>query len=348
MNMLMKSEELSPVGDEIHMDHVVGVKGRYRFVVRDKNLKVVRKTKWMNNLILNAGLNKLLGSASAGSWFAYCVVGTGNAPVLPTNTTLSNYNGVQNFVVSYGTERNYTVSPYYLRHTIQYRFNPTGVARNIAEAGIVFSNSASPPNSTTPIDSRVLIVDGGGTPTTIAVGVDEYLDVVWQYTVYPGDQFSGTFSMTIDGVATSFNYVARPSNMVETQAAIAWWKSAGGSVGAGGYATIPAIFPVVLESGPRYTSWASTGDIGSVQQLPTDQAAANAATSTSAAAYVAGSFQRSYEYVWGLDKANVAIKSLNLYFSGGATYQMSLTPTVTKVATKIFKITVRIAIANVP
>lgn len=348
MNMLMKNDNSPSALDEIQLDSVIGVKGRYRFVVRNKNLKVVRETAWMDNLILNAGLNKLLGSASASNWFAHCVVGTGNAPVLPTNTVLSNYNGVYSGVVTAGTDRNYTVSPYYLRHTIQYRFVPTGVARNIAEAGIVFSGTASKPNGTTPIDSRVLIVDGGGTPTTIAVGADEYLDVVWQYTVYPGDQFSGTFNLTIDGVSTSFNYIARPADMVSPNNNNNWWKGATGNFGGdSGYASIPSMFPSVFESGPRYTTWASTADIGTVQEIPAGQGSANQATSVSAAAYVAGSFQRSYEFTWGLDKANMAIKSLVLYFYGG-TYQMSLTPTVAKVATKVFKITVRLAMANVP
>lgn len=354
----------------IEIPATLGLKGRYKLQRRKAEYladgktrfagAVIEESAWSDNLITNAGKNAIMTLASGGAnMFFHCVVGTGNTAPAESNTSLASYLGYFDFVQAASTTRNSTVAPYYVKHSATFRFKPGSATGNVAEVGMVLTSSASAAiNASTTLHSRALIVDGVGSPTTVTVAADEYLDVTWELFIYPTDEGTGSFNMTIDGVVTAFNYTVRPCELDATgspgeNVAGPMFAGVGISVGSEpstrGFVSLSVVEPVIASV--NYGTYATTFPISTVQGHPTPRAtnvaASDAPNTFAAAAYTNGNYYRDYTAQWSLNNGNMNIKSI-VFWLRAVSYQLELNNVVAKINTKVFTITVRLSIANVP
>ncbi|MGH8037090.1 MAG: hypothetical protein ACREPD_05045 [Stenotrophomonas sp.] len=128
---------------------------------------------WFPNLITNAGLNACLANNTT-DFIQTCQVGSGSTTPAFTDTALVA------MVASSSTEQAHLVgfsssAPYYGWRRLTVRFATGVAAGNLSEVGM-FGGSL--------MYSRALIVDGGGSPTTITVLSDEILDVTYEVRSY--------------------------------------------------------------------------------------------------------------------------------------------------------------------
>lgn len=144
---------------------------------------------WFPNLITDVGLNSLGTNAD---YLNNCLVGSGNTAPNVADTSLVAQVATTSNVQS--TVSNAQSSPpYYGSVTKTYRFVAGTATGNLAEVGI----------GGAVLFSRALILDGGGSPTTITVLSNEVLDVTYQLRVYPAT-VDVTGSITISAVSYAF------------------------------------------------------------------------------------------------------------------------------------------------
>ena len=284
--------------------------GKYRFEVRDARTgEIRRETDWMENLITDYGLN-LIGTAN---WFSECRIGTGtNTPAnsdtaLQTNSATTTNKTTYNWVSS--------GSPLYDNTaTMVFRFASGALNGNYSEVGVGVAGG---------LFSRALIVDGGGSPTTITVGATEYLDVHYAVTRNP-DLTTHTDSVVISGVTYS---VQRKPSMVgdinygRTGVQAKWCQSS-----VAGANSIAALF---------YTS-----GMGAVTGQPTGGTSSNNGQDGSTGTYSAGSHELSGSFFTDMANGNLSggIKTM-VVLGAMATYQYEFDTTVPKDATKTLNIT---------
>src|SRR5690606_18622638 len=79
------------------------------------------------------------------------------------------------------------------------------------------------------IFNRARVVDEMGNPTTITVLSDEFLEVIYEITLYTIDGATGTLTINIDGTPTDFDYEIRPISMNNNT----WWGISGSVLGSG-------------------------------------------------------------------------------------------------------------------
>lgn len=339
----------------IHHNSVTKVRGEYKFIRRkgipgpDGELiagPIVEETPWCKNKMTLYYFNTAL--TTGGVRPGRCVVGTGNSTPLETQLTLDSYLAkTQTIQAGPTTTRNATVSPRYVRKEWTFRFAAGVATGNISEAGIIHDLiSFGAINGSTSILSRCLVVDGSGTPTTITILSDEFLDVVWRCTWYVPEDTTGTFNMTIDGVVTAFNYTVRAVRMAPLSNDN--WE--GPAIGMNG--------PVIVTDPVNYSSYAyatahtDTTLVGYTAS-PSGPNAQNIFDSITAASYVSDSKQRSWTLSASLNRANIAISTIFLPFStnssgnqGMGAYQVLLSAPVNKVSTKLFSFTFNLSLAN--
>lgn len=130
---------------------------------------------WFPNLITNAGLNRIGANAD---WLSTCAVGTGSTTPSVADTTLVNEIAITQTAQA-SSRGAQSEPPYYASWTRTYRFAQGAAAGNLTEVGIGWSGS--PLN----LFSRALILDDEGNPTTITVLEDEFLDVSYEFRIYP-------------------------------------------------------------------------------------------------------------------------------------------------------------------
>lgn len=273
---------------------------------------------WQDNLILNAGLNRI-GSG----WIAsHCQVGTGSTA--PTNADTA----LQSFLVSTGTVitntyGSMTSSPYYAYATRTYRFAIGVAAGNLAEVGIGWSAS------TGSLFSRALIKDGGGTPTPITILGDEILDVQYELRMYPPEvDVTGTISAGGD----SYDYVLRAAAVTGSV-----WNQFGLYIlmtATGGSGTV------------SYQSLFYEGGIAAITSQPSG-ASGPSGLYASPATYGNNNYYRDYSITATFDQANftTGVGAGSIYTPLGQ-YQIGFTPKLTKNNTKSLTITIRIAWAR--
>jgi hypothetical protein len=151
----------------------VGLAGRYRFVVRSAETnQIVRETDWIDNIILTSGLNRL----GTGGWYGFMHIGTGTATPVIGDTVLAAQSASTSIVQSNAVTSSGTPL-YIVSRTVAYRFNAGVLNGNYTEVGIGWTS--------TQLFSRALILDGGGSPTSITVGITEYLDVYYELRLVP-------------------------------------------------------------------------------------------------------------------------------------------------------------------
>lgn len=294
------------------------------------DLSIIQESGWSPNLMVNGGLNHIMGASSV---TIGCVVGSGNTPPTPTDSTLQIFVAGTTTIQSDQTNPTVQVSPKRYSLTARtYRFGTGVAAGNLSEVGLSIGGSGG----ATPLMARALIVDNMGVPTTITVLSDETLDVIVQYYKYaPDADIVGNVTITIDGTPTNHTFTARPAITGGANGALGWSNS------------LQATFVTSnqpITSLPRGCG-ASNGALGPAfdQVLGTT---GNATTHT-ASAYTSGTFLRDTTITFGLNDGNLAggIRTIKTYHSI-ISWQIELSPVIAKINTKTFTFNTRTTIAS--
>ena len=287
--------------------HHTRVAGFYKLEAVDIRGRRRLLADWFPNLITTNGGN-LLGSG--GSYFSYCSVGSGNTAPTLADTQL------QTLVATTGTINSTTYgaqsgSPYYGTTTLQYAFAIGAAAGNLSEVGV---GSGATGLS---LFSRALILDGGGSPTTITVLSSEALYVTYQLNHYvPLTDVTGT--VVIAGV--SYAYTLRAANATTANWAIQ-------------NADPPGILQATVYN----------GSLGTITGSPSGTS--SNATSITNNSYSTGSFSLSGTATWGLTDGNLsggvtaaAVQFGAIHNSRGE-YQVSFSPDIPKDSSHVLTLT---------
>lgn len=284
----------------------VGTRGRYKI---EAICKFTGKRRvladWFENLITTNGGNLLSGN----NFLQTCCVGSGNAAPALTDTALQTLVGSTTTTTA-NTNSNTGSAPWAGITSTTYRFAAGVATGNLAEVGVGVTS--------TNLLSRALILDGGGSPTTITVLGSEALDVTYQlYNYAPTADVTGV--VTIAGV--NYNYTLRAAL---ANATVAW--------------SILDSETSALRAPTVYN-----GAIGAVTSSPTGTAATGAIASTNA--YSAGSFQRVGTATFDLTAGNVAGGISAALVAWGSVsgrrgqFQIGFSPAIPKDGTKVLTLT---------
>lgn len=153
-----------------------------------------------DNLITDQGLNRV-GTAVFGQ---YIFIGTGTTVPTVADTQLVNY---LNYTGTYAPSGNWNAallrggSPdYWVQGAGTWRFPAGAATGTLTEVGIGWGTTAS----THRVSSRALIVDSSGSPISITVLPDEYLDVTYALRYYPYIGSDVVQTVTLSGVPYTF------------------------------------------------------------------------------------------------------------------------------------------------
>jgi hypothetical protein len=269
---------------------------------------------WFPNLITDVGLDYI---GTSGDWVNTCVVGTGNSAPAFGNTALDAQLAATGNKTGLNALQNQTSDHYAMaQHT--FRFATGDAEGNLSEIGIIAGGS-------NPLFSRALILDGGGSPTTITVLADEALDASYELRHYP-PLTDLTTTMVISGV--TYDVVVR------AQEVDAQWPLVGAFLATGWGAGIPT-FP-----GDMGSLFPSTSVLGAVTASPSGGAAGGGSGTN--ASYTPSSLVRDVSVTWLLTEGNVsggaaacsialgAQGSSSGEFRQGLAFQMSFDPPIPK------------------
>lgn len=274
----------------------------------------VRELGEFDNLILDAGLNRL----GTGGVIGHCVVGSGSTAPTNADTTLAALvASTTNLTAS--TNGQATSAPYYGYNRVTYRFDMGVAAGNLSEVGIGWGPTS--------LFSRALILDSGGTPTTITVLSNEFLNVTYEVRVY-APTADVTAAVTIAGVSTDI--VARAAAVTDQHD----WAC--GAIGQG------VNFGTTSGSDPY--CWFGSGAIGTVTQRPSGT---SANVSRSKDTYSNNSLTMTGGVTAALDVANFAggISTMLVRTTLGA-FQVSFDPPIDKDNTKTLRVNVAVSWAR--
>ena len=260
---------------------------------------------WFPNLILNGGLDRMGANSDYLNW---CQVGSGSTAPVATQTALVNRIAGTNTIQA-DVNGAQASAPYYGWCRLTYRFAQGVAAGNLSEVGVGWATSGS-------LFSRALILDGGGSPTTITVLSDEVLDVTYELRRYPGTvDLTGT--VVLDGV--THNWLSRASGVTDS----GHWAG----------------------TGAMALDWdaAFNGDIGPV--TASWPSGASGLLSATPLAYSSGSYTRAATVSAGLGDSNLSggIRSILItaYGLGAGRYQIQFDPAIPKDNTKVLSLTIQ-------
>ncbi len=223
---------------------------------------------WFPNLITTLGADLLGGNGC----FNICAVGSGNTAPALANTALQTLVAQTTTINSgYPTYAVQSSAPYFGSTVFQYGFAAGVATGNLSEVGVG--------NTATSLFSRALILDGGGSPTTITVLSTEALYVTYQLNQY-SQAADSTGTLTLNG--TNYGYTLRASY---ANNAGYWAIRNNDSIGI-------------------YQSFVADGAFASVTGAPAGNQAY--ATSYSNPGYSNGSYSIGGTATWGLAAANFA------------------------------------------
>ena len=296
-----------------------GLEGHFRMVRRKADTgEVVGDTGWFPNLITNGGLNRL---GTGDPWAGGCVVGTGNATPLPTDTTLQAFRA-RTTVQAANPEYPYsTTSPYWSGSVRGWRFAEGAAAGNLTEVGVTWTLGTNPA-----VFSRALIKDALGKPTTLTVLSNEILDVFYELRVYM--QETDTVSPPINLLGTNHVFTMRAGNIS----------------GGGQYAPVTSGFASIFNNMAAYAA-----PLAANTSLPSG---ASAPGSVASQTYIDGSLQKTFVLSFSITQGNIAgdapHQSYRLYSSGSGAlqYQIGISPPFAKNSTKALNFTVTISWAR--
>lgn len=274
------------------------------------------RTAWMENLILTNGRNNYMKDDVVPC--SYCQVGTGNTAPDVSQTALAAYLATHNTNVSETNGNQVASSPYYIYSTKTYQFDIGTATGTLAEVGV------GTQSATGNLTSRALILDGGGSPTTITILSTELLQVTYQLRLYQ-DTAGGSGSVTISGTTYDYNWL--PAYMSGN--------------------TSSTIYYSALNNGRGYASAVYAGGLGTVNAYPSGSVKSDYSVARSA--YSNNSYQRDYVASFLIAQGNITggagIKSIDLSTYRG-NWQFEFTSAnIPKDGTKTLSITMRIAVA---
>lgn len=290
------------------------------FTIRAVSSRGSRILADFDNLILDAGLERL----GTGAGVTYVQVGTGSTAPAVGQTALVSYSaGTSNQTAS--VDSYVAGPPVYHQNIKTFRFAAGAATGTFSEIGVGWAPSGS-------LFSRALILDGGGSPTTITVLSDEALDVDYRFRVYPSTS-DVTGTLTLSGIG--YTYTLRPS-LIST---IPQW-SASSILNSGfvvGTTFDTAYYGASLALGP--TTGQLTGNTSSA-----------AMGIFSYSAYVPGALSRAGVVTTGLTLGNAVggIKGMVIAFGGYGYYQILFGTVIPKDSTKIMTHGQRITWARRP
>lgn len=267
---------------------------------------------WFPNLILNNGLN-LMGTTAP---LALCMVGTGTSTPAVSQTQLDTRIASTTSIQSttYGSDLvdNYA----YVRRV--FRFGVGVAAGNLTEVGVGSSDTSC--------FSRALILDGGGSPTSVTVLSDEYLDVTYEIRCYP---VVTDVAAVVNIAGVNYNTIIRPSQFGSWGNAehMRW------APGTGGMAATPFSSPNMRTAGTLgdYTVTAGGTSI--------------TAGSTAYLAYSNNSYELTQRLTFGLTQGSVDFGILEFHNALGR-WKISFDPVVPKRSTNIFTLDFKLAWAR--
>lgn len=320
---------MTPHTDRANMH--VRVRGllRVRLLREDGSVRV--DSGWFPNLITDAGLDMFGGVYPAGYAMSsipvapyQCAVGTGNTAPAYKDTALVSEVGHStglNPPVSSSPKYNAgynSASPAYLYATGVFVFALGAIVGNLAEIGTGATTTATP--STLYLFSRALIVDGGGSPTTISVTSADQLEVTYQLRLYV-DLTDAPYSITISGV--NYTGVVRRASLGTASEQVV--TSLPTTIGANVY----------------------NGTIGSVTGSPSGS---SAFLNSGSISYTAGTYFASYTFSFGTGDGNLAggISAMQVQISPFGYWQLSFSPAIAKDNTKTLTLTYNISWARYP
>lgn len=300
----------------------IGVKGKYRIVKRKINSDIEEILEF-DNLITNAGLDRLftIGSYLAGA--EYCQLGTGTAEPQVTDTTLNNYSKhkYQTSRLDYNCS---TETPYYVRTTVKTSFLPGEATGIFTEIGMGWGTNSG-------LFSKSLIKDSENNPISLTVLADEYLDIYYDFYWYLPNTFTAV-QQTINGVNTQVTI--KPYNVLSSNY----------------YSALVSLRYPYLITKANASSEALPADIFSTEIVSIP----NSAISITREAYVDGSFERVLVASFGpnIDLTagvrsvfigDASVSSGNLYAGG---WGINYDPPVTKTSEQEFKIRIKIKLTR--
>lgn len=307
-------------------DFKIGLKGRYQLVVSSeaRGSRVVAE---FDNIILNQGLDRI----ATGGCASHCHIGTGTTTPSASQTGLVSFSAATSDLITIADIQSYVpgATPY-TELIRNYRFAMGVAVGTFAEVGIAWASSGSN------LFSRALILDGGGSPTTITILSDETLDVKYIFRLYsPTTDVTG--SVVIGG--TTFNYTIRAS---EIDSASNGWSPAtflDQGIGPGLSAAAIKIFP-------------ASSTLGSTTGAPSGTFETN--TTRTADTYTNGTYTRAIEGIWDLTKnPSGGVKTALFAFSSssgaaaGCSMQMGFDAAIPKDNTKTLKLKASVTWARV-
>ena len=295
------------------------VAGEYKCTVLHKD-GTRSSTGWMKNIVTNFGLD-LLGSRSAAP-IGFCRVGTGTSTPVATQTALDTqvaFTSTQAITSTNEGSPNYST-----RVEVTYTFPLGGVVATLAELGIGTASSGAT------LFSRALILDGGGSPTTISVLATDQLLITYRLRIFP---VLTDLTSSVNLSATSYAYVGRVANVSG------------------------AVSTSILQSGSLDLSDLNTSatirntgaTLGAVTGAPSGGTALATTLSVAKAAYTAGNYYRDVTITVGPPQGNLAGGIVTLQVNGAfaQSYQYSFSPAIPKTATETLVFGMRISWARV-
>jgi hypothetical protein len=276
----------------------VGFSGRFRCVLNEGTKREV-DTGWFKNLIVNSGLDRL--AVASPSLFQWGSVGTGNATPTNSDTSLQAY-VASTSNVTLDSQNNGGPSGYVAQCQFHHVYAQGAVVGNMAEIGIGWASGGGS------LWSRALILDGGGSPTTLTVTSIDQLTVYYELTCTPIlTDLTGTVSIS----GTSYNYTGRISNCA--------------SFANGLYSTLQL-------NGSRFglgtnASTYATQTLGAITSTPAGTPASGG--SSVAASYTSGNKYLDTTYTWLPADGNASggVGAFSLNFSTNMQYQYVLAAT---------------------
>ena len=285
----------------------VGMSGRYQLIVRDAWGVEKRRTPWFDNIILDSGLNRW----GTGGCIAGAAIGTGTSTPVASQTGLDTQshwtttpgagNGVSSALGS---------SPYNNTYTAVYRTTPGALNGNYSEVGVGWASGS--------MFSRALVLDGGGSPTTISVSSSEQLDIVYQLSIFP-PLVDTSATVTISGV----DYAVTGRGMLVNSITTGGWQ------------------PSSIQTAVGVGSWPSagffSGSIGAITSSPSGGSGGLAGSGSLAliGGYSNNSLTRAMRYTADLNYGNPSggVKSSNALWSF-CSFQYEFNPVIPKNNTK--------------
>jgi hypothetical protein len=242
------------------------------------------------------------------------MVGTSSTPALPSQTALGAQIASTTTIEASSGGVNLGAGYAWARRT--FRFSVGTATGNITEVGVGWS--------ATDCFSRARTVDGGGTPVTITVLADEFLDVTYELRLH---------WPTVDISITGF--VSATSHSVVTRAA---------QVGSWSLASL-------IENGSRPDltppGQAFSNGAGALGDITVDAGGTplNSVNMTYAAAYVNNSLERNYRATFGLANGDVDISNIKITTPFG-NFKSSFSPVLAKRSTNALTLDYRISWAR--